>query len=343
MQVQKSYGIACVQLPKQKNTDAEDSYGYATALQAAAKENYVGIVYALLRAGAPIHIKSQSYKDNGTIMHWAVMTREKWLIDYLIAHGADLSAQDADHRTPMTLAKVNKTWNVVEWIAKAKHADASNTDGYQGALLMAVVYNQESAVRCLLEAGTKTDCIYSDTKDTLLHEAVKKSRHGIIKMLIEHGADLAAVDANQQTPMQLAVRLEKWQVVECIARNAKTTPLDRFGFNDALLAVAKTERKGTVDLLLASGTPATGKVDGDTLLHSALARNDKTLILKLIKNGVNLSAVDSSNRTAMDYAVYFRQWEFVKLIACNKSNDDLDAYHYGNALVSAVRANEKPA
>ena len=70
-------------------------------------------------------------------------------------------------------------------------------------LLQAIYDDDMVEVRRLLTIGVNVDERY-ENRDTALHCASAKGRVEVIKLLVEHGADKEAKDADGATPLHLA-------------------------------------------------------------------------------------------------------------------------------------------
>jgi ankyrin repeat protein len=55
---------------------------------------------------------------------------------------------------------------------------------------------------------------------TALHEAAKTGRPETIIWLLDHGADMAILDGNRRTPVEVAERFGNLPAIECFKRNA---------------------------------------------------------------------------------------------------------------------------
>lgn len=323
-----------------KKVDANDSYGYGKAFNAIlSNKNYWDskIICALLRAGARPDLKLHTLHS---LLFKAIENKDVELIKTLIECGVNLSQIYADGNTPIMLAGSKNLWQCVEAIATNKNTDANDSYEYRCALLYAVYNKKYETVKTLLQKGSKTNSHYKNTGNSPLHIAIYNNDIAMIRLLLEHKADLSVENLNKQTPMQYAVSLGKWDCVEAIANAANTDGKDTYKYNDALLAAVKIARTGTVTILLDANTPATGKVNGKSLIHIAIDSQNKNIIPQLIKNGVNLADVNANMETAMDYALSIGAWDYVTAIATNKDVDDADSYRYGKALVAAVKNNK---
>ncbi|KAI9292001.1 ankyrin [Neoconidiobolus thromboides FSU 785] len=83
-----------------------DSYGYAP-LHYAAKHNHLSITKILLVNGANINAKTKGLKT--TVLHRAILDKNKEMINFLLDNGADLDIVDDLGRTPRELLKQPST------------------------------------------------------------------------------------------------------------------------------------------------------------------------------------------------------------------------------------------
>lgn len=151
----------------------------AKTLDDGARKDTAAAVTALLDAGAPVGHQNEG--DRGTALHWAVGYGDLDAVRALLAVGADLEAPTASSLRPL-------------------HFGAQSGRG-------------ESA-RAALKAGAQVDPRDS-TGRTPLHHAALRVGHltgaevteGVIRALLDHGADRRATDANGEAPHAIAARV----------------------------------------------------------------------------------------------------------------------------------------
>lgn len=87
--------------------------------------------------------------------------------------------------------------------------DFSRLDGFSARLRMqqAIGHGDMASVRKLLEAGFSVN--FTLDGSTPLHMATAKGYSNIVKLLIDHGADLLAQDKDGQTPLDIALTIKK--------------------------------------------------------------------------------------------------------------------------------------
>lgn len=101
------------------------------------------------------------------------------------------------HLKPSRIAKfINK--NQME-----KLQQLLNRHDYGLALQLAVINQKHQIAQWLLSIGTPINCQYA-FKDTLLHMAVENNDEKMVRLLIEHDADLNIQNSLLKTPLQTA-------------------------------------------------------------------------------------------------------------------------------------------
>jgi ankyrin repeat protein len=156
--------------PRHQRPDTRDVV--SEAMFAAVRHGHVDVATYLADRGVDVHAR---VFHGATLLHWAYYSGSQPLIDLLLAHGADPSAEDRTFDcTPRAfaicaLARVGSVTEVAERLA----ADPSLATINEG-------------------------------RGTPLHEAARARNEAVVRLLLEHGADPAARDRNGLTPRDLA-------------------------------------------------------------------------------------------------------------------------------------------
>jgi len=87
------------------------------------------------------------------------------------------------------------------------------------ALYTAVTASDRKSVEMLLDAGANPDQATDDARlETPLHSAVRNDDAGMVRMLIERGADAKAIDADGRDPSQIAAEIGSWHAAAELAK-----------------------------------------------------------------------------------------------------------------------------
>lgn len=150
-------------------------------------------------------------------------------------------------------------------------ADPNAEGGYPVAnsvLYPAAAVGNAAGVKALLDAGARVNPP-ADARDTPLHVAVQKGDEQTVRLLLDAGAEVNRFNRDGVTPLMLAV-------------------LDR-----------KTE---VAALLLAHEADPNLIVRGNTPLHLAAGREDRSLVQLLLTNKADVNVRDNHGKTPMDHA-----------------------------------------
>lgn len=167
------------------------SPGGRTALHYAAESGKVGIIDALVGAGATLEM------NDGfglTPLHLAAQGDFKGAVRALLGHGATMNALDNDGRTPLHVAAESGQLAAVKELLAA---DADYRISYSeldlSALDGAACGGHVAVVKELIEHGMDVDGLPSfGARSTPLHHAAWKNQVGAIDTLVEAGANVGA-------------------------------------------------------------------------------------------------------------------------------------------------------
>jgi hypothetical protein len=166
---------------------------------------------ALLQLGADVnHVTSLGY----SALHFAAQKGYIDLVKLLIESGANIETPDFSGRTPLAMAVEGGWKDVVEFlIQKGANVNPIYYDTNASLitpLIKAVKNTREDVVRLLLEKGAvKVIDHVAELGYTALHFAVEKGQIDIVKLLIEHGANIETLDTNIFLGRQLIFMRQK--------------------------------------------------------------------------------------------------------------------------------------
>jgi len=247
-------------------------------LHIAAEKNYVDVVRALLEAGVEVNIRSEKQKLTPLIS--AACCGSLDAVKVLIEAGADVDAQSSTGNTALMLAidrgKIDVATTLIDSGANleikgqkgwtALHNAASGGDkGYR------------EVAEALLKANASVDAL-SETMLTPLHEAAGKSLTDLVRLLVDHGANVNARDKFNNTPLRM-----------CASNAQSFASLDSF--------------KQTVQTLLDAGADINaGTTINTTSLHSVVKWGNPDAVRFMLDHGADPNVRTTKGELPIDFA-----------------------------------------
>ena len=287
---------------------------------------------ALLQCGADINQKCG--RDEHTALHAAVRSfNRNGLAQLLVQHGADVEAEDVLGETPLFKAADTNNNELVEFFLKCgSTANTKNKCG-ETPLMKAIDDCVVSNVKPLLEHGASVNATDQHGIFRLLHR-LRSSDVEICELLLEYGCDGNIADDNGETPLhQLAWGPDIMKML--LDKGAHVGALDREN-RTPLHAASYQGHPSSIELLIHHGADINSTDNhGWTPLHFAAAGENYDALEVLIQNGSGIEAVDKTGRTALHLAAGIGCLSSVKLLIGHGSNINLKDYR-GRTLLGAT-------
>ena len=246
---------------------------------------------SLLKQGVNVN---QKQLDGATALAWAVHYDNLELVKLLIAAGADVNAANDYGVTPLALACDNGSVVMVETLLNAR-ADPDRPRLSGETPMMTCVYRGSvGGARALLARGANVNAAETRHGQTALMWAAEHKHPDLVRVLIEHGADVHArtkpgapwrfatypnsegtqeVRSGGYTPLHFAARrgdLESIKVL--LAAGAKLNEPAADGLTPFLLACANSYESVALFLLEKGADPHTADGNGVAPLHYAIGK-----------------------------------------------------------------------
>ncbi len=280
--------------PVQLNNEISlrDSDPLIDRLVLAARYGQQESVLQLLAQGAQINGKDVY---GNTALVAAAANGQMEMVDLLVLKGAAVDLPNADAMTPLMGAAAKGAYNLVHTLIQlGAKVDARDKLG-ETALFKAVQYGHLTTVKVLLRAGADpnlhntrpvnvaesgyTPLMYAVTNGLV---SAPVDWPAITQVLLDNGADPELVDAQGETALSLAKRLN----------------------NKAIVAVLK--RSGAKENM------SYAALDNDEALIRAVRLGDTRKIDELLRNGASVNYVDRNGVTPLLAASFEGQLEVVK-------------------------------
>ena len=162
-------------------------------------------------------------------------------------------------------------------------------------------------------AGEDLESRFGELDETPLLVATRRRRLSAVKILVQQGADINAVNKFGKSSYAHAARRLFDEVAEYLAENEADTTLtqaDKFA-----VAVVKGQLDEARAILESDpGVAKTGNPEEDRLLADVAGRNESEPVKMLIKAGADLMATALDDGTALHQAAWFGQPENARLL-----------------------------
>ena len=256
----------------------------------------------------------------------AIENYQKSMVALLLDRGADVASKDDVGCTPLFIAIFNHFTDIAELLLQ-KGADP-NQKTSTGSVLQAVVLKDvlettplqiavQQGCTGIVEVLLKRYKVPVNTRNgegfTPLHDAALNGKSEIVRLLIEHGADVNAM-SKYNTPLLIAATYGHIAVAELLIKSkADVNAKDSSGRTALTLAIqppGNYDRGGRelVKLLLDNGARE------DRALHVAVGTGRKDLVELVLQHTGNINVRDQYGRTALHLAVSDENIDMVQLL-----------------------------
>lgn len=303
----------------------------------------------LIEKGVDINYRNTS--RNCTVLYYASNFGGSEMAKILIEKGAG-EAKDGWHEESF-VASIEKTDDQLAFELLGNYK-GKGIPGGVSALAKAISYKKNRIAKILLEKASKAeienwskekrfdemlcDAAYSGnlemcelllkaganvngkgTFSTSLQTASRYNHPEIVKLLLDHGADLEQKDYEGNTPLILAASQGNMEIVKMLLAHGAAIQAKNNGGWTALMQAALFGRTKTLKFLLENGANANDKAENErniTVLMLACDSGSEESVKLLLEHGANLFAKDDVGLTAHKYAEWakFFHAEILKLL-----------------------------
>ena len=310
--------------PTSINTESEY---HGTALRAASHEGHLGVVIALLDAGADINAPLTG--NIGGPLRAAVAWRREKIVETLLHRGADANARLTPWGNPnkgvLAQAASKGATNIVGMLLA--HGADPNLIATKAALACA----RDQIALMLIQHGAGV-ISHAASFGELLRLA---SRHGcdtVVRTLLDNGAD-----ANAQVPgayygnanaLQRAAKYGKIGPVKMLISKGVNVNVQGGYLGNALQAAASRGHESVADLLLASGAHVNAQGGSfQTALHAAASMGHHGIVNTRLAKCANVNG-EGKESTALQCAASHGRYRTVETLLANGADVNAHAaYH----------------
>jgi ankyrin repeat protein len=200
------------------DVNAKSKVGRTPLIIAASYANNLDAVRALLAAGADVNAKD----DSGTTpLVAAAVTRDLGLLQALLEAGADLHAGNKNRFSGLPLVAAAESNDLPAVRLLLKRGAGESRDALNRSLIAACIHGSIELATVLLDAGADVNAYVTagSTPETPLAAAVYSEYQSasLVELLLERGADVQRKDARDMSPLMIAKQHGDTEIVALLA------------------------------------------------------------------------------------------------------------------------------
>lgn len=183
-------------------------------LHVAAANGHLTLVRMLLSRGA--RADQRAGDESGyTALHIAASLGRKEVVETLLKSRCPVDVRATNGQTALYSAASGGQRDMVQWLIE-QGADIEKTvrEG-ETPLMHAIAHRDVEAVSALLASGANAN---PSVPTKPLHRVAISGQAGMARLLLEHGADVNAMDANGATPLQIALHHHQVEVGDILRK-----------------------------------------------------------------------------------------------------------------------------
>jgi ankyrin repeat protein len=182
-----------------------DDGTFMTPLCSAVTDRQPRIVEALLQSGTDVDALAPWIEGGISALHAAAIMGNYTSVRLLLSQGAFVDIQRAGGTTPLHDAIVHQEVDIVECLLDSGASPLMRNDQGSSAFHLAAMFDGVQMLDLLLAAAPDTDITeVNASKNAPLHIASMKNCSGVVRWLLDKGANVDQVGEYERTPLHLA-------------------------------------------------------------------------------------------------------------------------------------------
>lgn len=270
------------------------------------------------------HVNTKDDRER-TALHLAATRGSVGAATMLIKAGADIDARDDWGDTPLDDACREGHEKVVSLLVD-EHAKTDSTNiSVRSTLYTASEKGHVKIVELMLQKDSSTlHFVKAPFNWTALHVAVEFEQNEIVDLLLRNGANLDSVDVDYWTPLMVATRDGKKDMMKKLLESSQADESRQLEIKDndgntPLMRAVMNEFPAGVKILICAGADCnTESNTGETPIMAACSSGNQSIVLALLKQEtgapVDINAQDNDGKTALHCAILGDHAEVVKLL-----------------------------
>jgi ankyrin repeat protein len=282
-------------------------------------------IHEAVKAGNLAAVQALIEKDPGTInakdetgrtpLHWAARGTNNEVLSYLAEKGAELNALDNNGTAPLhSLASRGNADGAR--ILLAKGADINiKAPNQSTALHFAALSRRVDMIRLLVEGKADLESRDQQGRTPLVAAAREMAGPGVIRTLLDLGANIESVDKSGATALGLAAWRGSADVVSLLLDRKASFPVNTRDGRELLGFAVSTGLADLFSRMVEKGADLNQEAGNrGTLLHAAAEGGVIPILEILLGKGLNINGADAYGWTPLHFAADMGRTAAVELL-----------------------------
>jgi ankyrin repeat protein len=245
----------------------------------------------------PSLVSEKEPQFGATALHWAALRGNEAIVGLLVAQGADTSATNNAGETPVDVAIRSRRPEIVALLRP--------TGPLQKLIDGARVGDLAKVQQALAQDASLVNQKDASFGATALHWAALRGHRQVAEYLLSQGADRNARNGRGETPLQVAIRAKRTELVSLLQAGAVSGPPPAGSQDLDLITAVKAGDLSRVREIVAASPDTLRRRDtqfGATPLHWAALRGYREIAAYLLDQGADPSATNNAGETPLQVA-----------------------------------------
>ncbi len=272
------------------------------------------------------------------------------IIELLLKHKARIFCINKEGIGPAQLAIQNKSIKIVKLFIDAEIKLNESYTARNTMLNLAVKDGLTDIAELLLKSGANANQDFGSFDKSPLHVAITKNYTKIVDLLVKYQAELTTQDKDGNTPLHMAINLNKAlivninniSIVQILLKGGADLYLQNKAGDTPLHMALKSKQLQIAQMMLMRDVKLDlQNKDGDTALHIALKFGMKDIAQMMLMRDVNLNLQNKDGDTALHIACKSGMKDIAQMMLTNNVNLNLQNKAGDTALHIACKSGMK--
>lgn len=338
-----------------------------TLLHKASRNNHFEMADLLIRLGLDVNVRN-IYGE--TPLHLAVQFNNAMIADRLLFEGADANARNKRKESPLHLAVSRGTEDIVTMLLNSNAKINITDENGAKPIHYAVKSGKALIIRNLLNSGGSL-MEFDNRHNTVLHYACEKGDNELVsfilrymtvndirniygetplhlaagnclvdsvRMLVNNGYDLRALNSSHQTPADIALQKKNMQTYDFLSIYQNSTEYRERFLKYPLHRAASSGNYELLEQLIDDEQVNDFDYFGKSPLYYAITSGSLRCTELLCKHKADIHTIDSFKQTALLIAIYNENLRIIEFLLKQKANPN-EVFYNRSYLYRAILRN----